>query len=88
MIDVDTKDRGFDTLEALEHAHGLIPATLTVRSPSGGLHIYLVGPMAERFKTQKKELGPGIDVRAEGGIVLCAGSLHPNGGHYVIEDVP
>lgn len=85
VVDVDSKSGGFETLQRYEAEHGRIPATLTVRSPTGGLHIYLLSP--ERFRSVTNGLGPGVDIRGEGGIVLTPGSLHPTaGGIYRIED--
>lgn len=88
VIDVDRRaggPDGFLTLDALERAHGPIPATLTVRSPGGSLHLYLRDPLG-RFKTQAGQLGPGLDVRGEGGLVVCPGSWHRGtGGIYRME---
>jgi hypothetical protein len=85
VLDVDARAGGFQSLEALEKELGEIPATLTVRSPTGGIHIYFIRPGAE---TNAGKLAPGVDVRGDGGIVLCPGSVHPRGGIYRIEDVP
>jgi hypothetical protein len=87
VIDIDHKGGvdGFRTFADLELRHGTIPATLTVRSPGGSLHLYLLAPGA-RFKTQAGQLGPGVDVRGEGGLVIAPGSWHSKrSGHYVIE---
>lgn len=86
VLDVDRKPGvdGFATLERLEALHGPLPAaTLSVRSPSGGLHLYLRG--ADRYKTQGGQLGPGLDVRGEGGLVVVPGSVHKSGGIYRME---
>ncbi len=87
VLDVDQKSGvdGFATLADLELRHGTIPATLTVRSPSGSLHLYLSS--AARFKTQAGQVGPGLDVRGEGGLVVCPGSWHSKrGDFYRMED--
>lgn len=93
VLDVDYRPAegvdGFRTLAALEAGPaGPLPrGTLQVRSPSGGLHIYLAAPPDVRYQTQAGKLGPGLDVRAEGGLVVAPGSWHSKrGGYYVIED--
>lgn len=77
VLDVDYPE-GFDTMERLELANGPIPATLAVRSPRKGLHLYLLDPSG-RYKTQARQLGLGVDVRGEGGLVACPGSWTPHG---------
>lgn len=61
-----------------------IPATLTVRTPSGGRHLYFRAPDAELRNTAGK-LGPLIDTRAAGGYVVAPGSVI-NGKEYVVEN--
>lgn len=46
-----------------------------------GQHIYFRYPDFA-VKNSAGKLGPGIDVRGEGGYVLAAGSVHPNGRTY------
>lgn len=83
VLDVDPKDGGFTSLEGLEARHGALPATLTVRTPTGGLHLYLAG--SQPFQTNASKIAPGLDIRAEGGIVVTPGSVHPSGGVYRME---
>jgi N12 class adenine-specific DNA methylase len=61
-----------------------IPATLTVRTPSGGRHLYFLAPDTELRNTAGK-LGPLIDTRAAGGYVVAPGSVI-DGKEYVIEN--
>lgn len=77
VLDVDTKGgkAGPATLAALEARWGALPRTLTVSSPSGGTHLYFTHPGA--FQSNVEALGPGLDVRAEGGYVRIPGSPHP-----------
>lgn len=84
VIDVDTKGGGFDALERLEALHGAIPRTLSVRSPTGGLHIYVLP--SRPLRTCAGVPARGIDIRGEGGVVMVPGSVHPRGGIYRIED--
>lgn len=88
VIDVDAAKGGFESLARLEREWGEIPATLVVRTPTGGIHVYLVGPAGRSLESNANKIAPGVDVRGEGGIVLVPGSVHPKGGIYRIEDAP
>ena len=54
-------------------------ATYRVRTPSGGLHVYL---RAAGVRCSVKRVHPKVDVRGEGGYVLAAGAVTP-AGRYV-----
>ena len=84
VIDLDVKHNGIDAFDRLEALHGAIPPTLTVRSPTGGLHVYVVAsrPLRSVVNTPAR----GIDIRGEGGVVMVPGSVHPRGGIYRIEE--
>lgn len=91
VIDVDVRDEGFKYFERLETHLGALPPTRTVRTPSGGLHVYLRSPLAFRSVTRVHVPGltkikgeDGVDIRAEGGIAVLP---DPEGGRgYKIED--
>ena len=94
VVDVDRKHDGERLLAELEHPNilGPLPRVRVVRTQSGGLHIYLAHPGAGiRVRTgagPKSALGKllggvaGIDVRADGGIVV----LPPSCGYEWIHD--
>jgi hypothetical protein len=70
VLDIDTKrpeSNGFDTLEDL--GLNILPATPTVHTPSGGLHVHFTAP-ARELRNSAGLIGPGLDVRAEGGYVI------------------
>lgn len=85
VVDVDRKHAGEQLLAELESALGPLPRDRVARTRSGGLHIYLAHPGGEiRVRTGagvRSPLGhllcgrPGIDVRADGGIVVLPPSL-------------
>jgi hypothetical protein len=80
VIDVDGDDA--------DHAMVLIadlnvPDTWMVRSGrrgGGGIHLYFRMPDGFDHTTSRGNLPPKIDVRATGGQVVCAGSIHPGSG--------
>ena len=80
-IDVSNGKPGAETLAALEAEHGPLPRTATVRTGSGGQHLYWLLP--EGFEVRNdagKRLGPGLDVRGEGGQVVAPPTFHPTTG--------
>lgn len=93
VVDLDVRTGGKSGVahfQALAAANaGEISPTYTVRTPSGGLHLYYRVPNGVRTKTSAGELGIGIDVRGDGGYVVMAGSPHTSGGVYhCVADVP
>ena len=68
VLDVDNPD-GEKSLAELEAQHEPLPSTTTVRTGSGGRHIYFQAP-SFAIKTSAGKLGPGIDVRGNAGYVL------------------
>ena len=80
VVDVDPAHGGIESLAAIEADHGPLPATATVRTGSGGLHLYFRhdGPL----RNSAGVLGPGLDVRADGGYVIAPPSWHMAGAPY------
>ncbi|HTQ47469.1 MAG TPA: VapE domain-containing protein [Polyangiaceae bacterium] len=83
-LDVRPDKNGIDSLLAL----GEVPDTLSVLTPSGGVHLYFRLPAGVYIPTSRGELGPGIDIKGEGGYVVGPGSPHKSGGIYQQEDGP
>jgi len=73
VLDVDNKGdkRGSDTLAEFDVMRG-VPETFTVETPSGGLHLYF-RPAGEVANSAGR-IGPGLDVRGQGGYVVAPGS--------------
>ena len=51
------------------------PVTYTVKTPTGGLHLYYTAPDGPEIRNSAGKIGPLIDVRGGGGYVLAAGSV-------------
>jgi hypothetical protein len=82
-IDVTETKNGYDTLNDLEETYGQLPETLTNLTPTGGMHLIYRWPDGADIRNDAgRKLGPGIDVRGNGGQILIHPSQHPNGGHY------
>lgn len=81
---------GADVLARLADEMGQpIPdTTYTVRTPSGGLHLYFrVSPTVELRNTVAR-VGWRVDSRGSGGYVVAAGSVLPAGRYVVTNDGP
>ncbi len=76
-----------------EQAGQSVPGeTLTVRTPSGGLHLYFAAPAGVQLRNTSGERGNGlgwkIDTRAWGGYVVAPGSTTPAGAYEFVYDGP
>lgn len=84
VVDIDTllghRDDGFASIDALEAVHGPLPETLTAVSPSGSKHLYFRCPPG--VKIRSNSIGPGVDIKGDGGMVIAPLSRHPKGGEY------
>ncbi|MGN9890590.1 bifunctional DNA primase/polymerase [Micromonospora sp. L31] len=97
VVDVDPGHGGAHTLTRLIAA-GLIPPTARVQTGSGGLHLYYRHPGRQVPCSQGRSgqgLGPGVDVKADGGYVVLPPSTHPRTGQpyrwipgYPVEEMP
>jgi hypothetical protein len=97
VVDLDMPKRrsstdtpsGVTTFTALcERAGQAVPTTRTVRSASGGVHLYFTAPPGARLGNTAGRLGKRIDTRAWGGYVVAPGSLTPTGAYAVLNDAP
>ena len=70
VLDVDPASGGLESLAALEREHGPLPVTARARTGGGGMHVFFVYPAGEAVRNSAGKLGPGLDVRGEGGYVV------------------
>lgn len=82
VLDIDVPD-GVDSLRKLTLGHHPLPETSMVRTGSGGLHLYFLHPGGQVPNRASSVLGPGIDVRGDGGYVIAPPSRHVNGSLYL-----
>ncbi len=80
-VDADKGTDGFASLAALEAEFGRLPETVTQRTPRGGLHLLFRHP-GVKVKGTAGKIGAGLDSRGDGGYIVVAPSVHPNGGAY------
>lgn len=81
VIDIDPGHGGEASFEALEARHGPAPDTWSVATGGGGLHFYFAMPPLD-VRNSAGSIGPGIDVRGNGGYVVAPPSLHASGEAY------
>lgn len=80
VIDVDPRHGGAESLARLELANAPLPPTVEACSGGGGRHLYFEAPPTEL--RSRAGVAPGIDLRAEGALVVAPPSVHPSGGIY------
>jgi hypothetical protein len=89
VLDLDRKGErdGFASLRELEQVYGSLPDTLFVQTGSDGGHRYFRSTgLANR---SRGGIRPGIDIRAEGGMVVAPPSIHATGRRYTFQnDLP
>ena len=81
-----TKDiDGRATMARLEAKHGSLPITLTSITPRGGKH-RLFRWTGINIRSSTAKIGPGIDVRGDGGYFIAPPSVRVDGMSYHWED--
>lgn len=85
VIDVDVADgaSGEASYLLLDVEHGL-PVTRVHRSARGGRHVFLKMPAGAEATNRDKPCGEGINIRGNGGFVVCPGSTF-DGRPYTVE---
>jgi len=86
VIDIDIEHGGFDSLGKLRAKHTILPTTWTIRTGSGGLHLWYKYKTAGVRNTTALAGYQGIDVRGQGGYVVAPPSLHRSGHRYEASD--
>lgn len=94
VMDVDRKPGkvGQDTLDMLTIMHGELPPTLTVRTPSGGLHFYFTEANGVHHQMRTSAFGRDIDstnyVLLPGCVIDDDGGRQIAGQYDLINDAP
>lgn len=83
VVDVDPPV-GFESLSSLERTTGVLERARVARTGTGGMHCYFAHPgSGTRIANRASSvLGPGIDIRGDGGYVIAPPSLHASGHSY------
>ncbi len=70
VLDVDVDEGGLESLAKLERAGAPVPKTARARTGGGGIHVFFRYPRGTEIRNSAGLLGPGLDVRGEGGYVV------------------
>lgn len=82
VVDIDAKSGGLESLALLEAKYGPLPKSVRVLTGGGGLHIYFIyNAMLHKIKSLTGLL-KGVDIRADGGIIIAPPSNHISGKQY------
>ncbi len=79
VIDVDPRNGGEETLFGLQVDHEDLPPTLESETGGGGRHLWYAAP---ENAISSGELGPGVELKAERGIIVTPPSRHASGQTY------
>ena len=70
VLDVDVDDGGPESLARLERVGVPVPKTARTRTGGGGVHVFFRYLRGTEIRNSAGMLGPGLDVRGEGGYVV------------------
>lgn len=84
VVDCDG-DTGLDWLKAQVDEGWELPESWAVGTDSG-LHLYFGVPHGVTIRTSAGKIAPHVDIRGEGGYVVCPPSTHPSGREYAVVD--
>jgi hypothetical protein len=82
VLDVDPRHDGEESLDALEAENEKLPRTAVSLTGGGGLHLVFRYPARARIRSSSGKLGPGLDVKSDGGYVVLPPSRHVSGEEY------
>jgi putative DNA primase/helicase len=84
VLDIDPRHGGHLTVEDLEAEHGTFPPTVESLTGGGGRHLFYAHP-GGTIGSAAHRLGPGVDLKADGGYVIVPPSVHASGQRYLWE---
>jgi len=82
VLDIDPRHAGGDSLALFESIHGPVPHTVESLTGGGGQHLYFRHPGTA---VPCRTMAPGLDLKGDGGLVICPPSVHLSGRVYVWE---
>jgi predicted P-loop ATPase len=81
VLDCDYRSGGLFALRKLQQEHGPLPKTVTAHT-GNGVHFYYKLPAGSSIKSRPFKGYRGLDVKADGGMVIAPPSRHKNGKDY------
>ena len=80
-VDIDPRHGGDVSLEHLEAEHGELPESVESQTGGGGRHVLLNWP-GQSVGCSTGQIGPGIDVKGDGGYIILPPSDHASERQY------
>lgn len=80
VLDVDPRHGGEDSLAEWARSDRCVPDTVAAATGGGGRHLYFRAPKV--LLRNRVGLAPGVDLRANGGLIVAPPSIHPSGRRY------
>lgn len=81
VLDVDPKNGGREAVAALAKQYGDLEVGLDAETGSGGSH-YIFRHPGGMVRNSASKIGPGLDIRGDGGYIVAPPSNHKSGGAY------
>jgi predicted P-loop ATPase len=88
VLDLDPRHGSAASIADLQVEHGKLPMTRTVRTPSGGQHLYFKVPAGQVVRNSSGKVGAGLDIRGDGGYVVAPPSVTDAGSYELEVDAP
>jgi hypothetical protein len=85
-FDIDPAGGGLASLVDLTAEHGPMPPTRRHETGNAGLHYLFTVPDGVTIPSSAKTLGPGIDTRGDGGMIVAPPSVSGYGAYAVVSD--
>jgi hypothetical protein len=82
VLDIDPRNGGDDALAELERCLERLPPTASSLTVGDGRHLLFRHPGGLPICSSANQLGPGLDVRADRGLIVAPPSLHLSGYEY------
>lgn len=81
VLDIDPRNGGKETLDALIKRYGELPETWTVLTGGNGFHFYFKAPY-EDYPSGNQFKAQGVELKGAGSYVIGPGSNHVSGSQY------
>lgn len=81
VVDIDPRHNGGETFKTLLEKYGHLDEKMWANTGGGGWHLYFKHP-GFNVKSRANALGPGVDIKGDGGYVAAPPSLHASGKRY------
>jgi hypothetical protein len=83
VLDVDVGKTGDESLWDLQERFEQLPATVMALTGGGGFHYLFLHPGAGiKVRNSTSAIGPGLDIRGDGGYIVVPPSSHKSGRRY------